>query len=96
MLIHNYSDSFLFAFSIVSKTAIKSTKYSFTGKYAILTSTENDDFRTKFSFTQMIFSLDVRPKGVCTYVLRGYGRTCRGRLHVRPWNLWSEMMLLYG
>ena len=57
----------LFAFSIASKIAIKSTNDSFTGKYAILMSQKMSFFGDKFSFLPDDFSLDVRPKGVWTY-----------------------------
>ena len=74
----------LFAFLKATKNTIKPTEDSAVCKYTILTSLKNDDFRTNISFSQMFFSLDVRP--------RVYARTFKGCMHVRPKGVWTYVV----
>ena len=68
--------SLLFAFSIASKTAIFSAEDSLVGKYTTLVSHKMAVVGHNFSFSQMNISMDVRPKGACTYVHRICGLKC--------------------
>ena len=52
--------------------------------------------KRQFSISEILWpygvgSMVVRSEGVCTYVLRGCGRTTRGRLDVRAQRLWAVM-----
>ena len=79
-----WHQSLTFAFLKAANNTIKSTEDSAVCKYTILTSLKNDDFRTNISFSQMIISLDVRP--------RVYARTFKGCMDVRPKGVWTYVV----